>query len=189
MSSLSVYSHGISKLLSSLKKRRELKGKVIFPKEVGIWAFRVQFFLPEGGTEHPIGGVFIAIPGVSAGNRLCDGDHPTIIEVSLLRIAPEGVDFFSIAPHMYVYDPFDYDEQRVKKIFYYSDVDGLVEEILRLCNCLSLPLSAFPLPYDDEFNDESDGYCNDKPNDDSNDLSKDEPKVELNDVLISSEAN
>jgi hypothetical protein len=169
-----------SNLFSSLKKRPELEGKVTFPEgdRSGSSCFRLRFVLPEGGTEHPIGGVSISIPPNACGNRPCDGGNPTTYELMLLGLVPEGTDFFSTASLRSVYDPFDYDGQSGMRRFYDGDVDGLVEEVLRLCNCLSLPLSAFPIPDDDEFNDESDGYCNDQPNDDSNDLSKDEPKIE-----------
>lgn len=181
-----------SNLFDSLKKRPELEGKVIFPEgdRSNSFCFRLRFVLPEGGTEHPIGGVSISIPPDASGNRPCDGGNPTTYELMLLALVPEGADFFSTASLRSVYDPFGYDEQWGMRRFYDSDVDGLVEEVLRLSNYLSLPLSAFPVIEDyDEFNDESDGWCNDQPNDDSNDLSKDEPNVELNDQLTSLEAN
>jgi hypothetical protein len=170
-----------SNLFSSLKKRPELEGKVTFPEghRSGSFCFRLQFVLPEGGTEHPIGGVSISIPPNVCGNRPCGGGNPTTYELMLLGLVPEGTNFFSDAYPRSVYDPFDYDNQSLTgRHFYNDDVDGLVKEILRLCNCLTLPLSAFPIPDDNEFNDESDGYCNDQPNDDLNDLSKDEPKIE-----------
>jgi hypothetical protein len=186
----SLFVKASSNLFSSLKKRPELEGKVTFPEgdRSNSACFRLQFVLPEGGSEHPIGGVSISIPPDANGNNPRDGCNPTTYELMLLKSVPSGTDFFSNASLMNVYDPFGYDQNGWMR-FYDLDVDGLVEEILRLSNCLSLPLSAFPLPYDDEFNDESDGYCNDQPNDDSNDLSKDELKIELNDVLTSLEAN
>ena len=175
------------KLFIILKLRSELEGKVIFPEGdcSDSFCFRLQFVLPEAGTEHPIGGVSIAIPPDASGNRTCDGGNPTTYELMLLELVSEGTNFFSDASLRSVYYPFDYDDQWGMRRFYDDDVDGLVEEILRLCNCLSLPLSSFPLP-DDEFNDESDCYCNDQSNDvlndvlndESNDLSKDKPKIE-----------
>jgi len=176
-------------LFSSLKKRPELEEKVIFPEgdHSNSAGFRLKFVPPEGGSEHPIGGVSISITPDANGNNPRDGCNPTTYELMLLKSVPSGTDFFSNTS-LRDYEPFGY-VQNVWMRFYDLDVDGLVEEILRLSNLLSLPLNAFPLPYDDEFNDESDGYCNDQPNDDSNDLSKDEQKIELNDVLTSLEAN
>lgn len=165
-----------SKLFYLLKKSPELEGKVIFPEgdRGDSFCFRLRFVLPEGGTEHPIGGVSIAIPPDASGNRSSDG-YPSTYEVILVEKVPEGTDFFSDASLRSVYEPFGYDEQWGMRRFYDSDVDGLVKEILRLSNYLSLPLSAFPI----EDYDESDCLLNDQPND----LSNDEPNVELNDSL------
>jgi len=167
-----------SKLFYLLKKSHQLEGKVIFPEgdRGDSFCFRLQFVLPEGGTEHPIGGVSISIPPDASGNRASDG-NPSTYEVMLLEKVPEGTDFFSDASLRSVYDPFGYDEQWGMTRFYDDDVNGLVGEILRLCNYLSLPLSSFPLHDHDESIDES------------NDLSKDESNHQLFSELSSLEVN
>lgn len=174
------------KLFDNLKERPELKGKVIFPEgdHSDSACFRLKFVPPERGTEHPIGGVSICIPEDANGYL---NDNPTIGELMLLVSVPKGADFFSTSRLAGIYDPFGYHEQCDMKRFYPSEVDGLVEEVLeevlRLSNCLSLPLSALPpVQYHDESY-ESDGWYNDQPDDSSDlsDSSNDELMFELND--------
>lgn len=157
------YNEALANLLNLLEKRIELKGKVNLPKDVSnFYMIKIEFCRPkkeqldlEGKPIHPIGGVGIYFPDGLTCN-LDEDFHPTTLQVMLLKSVPEGTDF-SNAESSYGYNPFGYYGLiNLEKRFYYSDVDGLVEEILRLIKYLSLPLSAFPVvKTDDDFYDDS----------------------------------
>lgn len=133
-----------SELFNLLKKRPELEGKVTFPEgRRNSSCFPLKFVLPVGGTVHPIGGISISIPADVYGNRTSDDGRPSTFEVMLLNEVPEGTNFFSgTSIRNDGYEPFGYDKQHVMTHFYNDDVNGLVKEILRLCNYISLPLSS-----------------------------------------------
>jgi hypothetical protein len=153
----------LDNLLNLLGKRIELEGKVNLPKDVrNSGMIKIEFYRPkkeqldlEGKPIHPIGGVGIYFPPGVAGNFNKNSD-PTTLQIVLLKSVPKGTDF-SNAESSWGYNPFGYYGMiNLEKRFYNLNVDGLVEEILKLIKYLSLPLSAFPVVKDDDdFYDES----------------------------------
>ena len=172
------YNEALANLLNLLEKRIELKGKVNLPKDVSnLYMIKIEFCRPkkeqldlEGKPIHPIGGVGIYFPPGVAGNF--DEDfHPTTLQIILLKSVPEGTDF-SNAKSSWGYNPFGYYGMlNLEKRFYNLNVDGLVEEILRLIKYLSLPLSVFPVVNNDDdcYDDSMIVFSNDQNKDDLND--------------------
>lgn len=122
---------------SNHPKIKDMKDKItIPPKDDEIWNFRIVFNRPLE-CVHEIYGMSISYPPDLLGNRgrKYNEGFPSTIETALLGIMPNNDIFKS----RIIYD----ENCGYENVIYFpqNDLDGLIEDVIRISNYLSTPLA------------------------------------------------
>jgi hypothetical protein len=137
MLSMAQCSTASNALYERIRSRPEIQDMVKFaPNKSDVHTFRIEFIRPEG-CVHGIYGLSIAYPPDAMGNRgsKYGEGFPSTIETAILGKIPQNSDIFN-AKLIYDENCGYYDVRR----FDDDDIEGLVEEIVRISDYLSSSL-------------------------------------------------